>query len=111
MVLAGDKLPTVMAAITGRDPGGIPPPLYIKAWEVPSDVTVPELCLASEKVSGVNSIEGAQLIKNLWRVYPLSIESRSDLLIAGVRRYFDPPIYWPRGQYIVRYFDPGVNIS
>ena len=29
----------------------------------------------------------------------------------GVRRYFDPPIYWPRGQYIVRYFDPGVNIS
>ena len=20
---------------------------------------------------------------------------------AGVRRYFDPPIYWPRGQYIV----------
>ena len=30
---------------------------------------------------------------------------------AGVRRYFDPPIYWPRGQYIVRYFDPGVNIS
>ena len=84
MVLAGDKLPTVMAAITGRDPGGIPPPLYIKAWEVPSDVTVPELCLASEKVSGVNSIEGAQLIKNLWRVYPLSIESRSDLLIAGI---------------------------
>ena len=30
---------------------------------------------------------------------------------AGVRWYFDPPIYWPRGQYIVRYFDPGVNIS
>ena len=30
---------------------------------------------------------------------------------AGVRRYFDPPIYWPGGQYIVRYFDPGVNIS
>ena len=26
---------------------------------------------------------------------------------AAVRRYFDPPIYWPRGQYIVRYFDPG----
>ena len=30
---------------------------------------------------------------------------------AGVRRYFDPPIYWPRGQNIVWYFDPGVNIS
>ena len=30
---------------------------------------------------------------------------------GGVRRYFDPPIYWPRGQYILRYFDPGVNIS
>ena len=73
-----------MAAIISRDPAGIPPPLYIKAWEVQSDVTVPELCLDSEKVSGVNSIEGAQLIKNLWRVYPLSIESRSDLLIAGI---------------------------
>ena len=30
---------------------------------------------------------------------------------ADVRRYFDPPIYWPRGQYIVQYFDPGVIIS
>ena len=35
---------------------------------------------------------------------------------SGVRRYFDPPIYWPQGQYIVtifwppsRYFDPPPN--
>ena len=25
-------------------------------------------------------------------------------ICAGVRRW--PPIYWPRGQYIIRYFDP-----
>ena len=72
-----------MAAITGMGHAGIPP-LYFKAWEVPSDVDIPEICHAAERVSGVNTVEGAQLVKNLWRLYPLCNQSRSDLLLAGM---------------------------
>ena len=53
-------------------------------------------------------------ILSFWSTFYLKnwpIFGPDDVIDDGVRRYFDPPIYWPRGQYIVRYFDPGVNIS
>ena len=55
--------------------------------------------------------ENGQYICNSYVVWWLQHVNKYICFIAVVRRYFDPPIYWPRGQYIVRYFDPGVNIS
>ena len=43
-----------------------------------------EICLAAEKVSGPETILGAQDIRGLWRVYPLSREARNCLLINGI---------------------------
>ena len=46
-----------------------------------------------------------------WEV---SILYANEHILYRCETIFWPPppyIYWPRGQYIVRYFDPGVNIS
>ena len=54
-----------VVAITGMGHAGIPP-LYFKAWEVPSDVDILDICHAAERVSGVNTVEGAQLVKKTY---------------------------------------------
>lgn len=43
-----------------------------------------EVCLAAEKVSGSETVLGAQEIRGLWRVYPLTRAARSALLIEGI---------------------------
>ena len=43
-----------------------------------------ELCLAAERVSGAETILGAQEIRGLWRVYPLTRTARNMLLIDGI---------------------------
>ena len=48
------------------------------------DLTVLEVCLAAESVSGNNTIRGAQRIRNLWRIYAMSAETRDKLLVEGV---------------------------
>ena len=45
--------------------------------------TTAEICGAAEKTSGYESIDGAQRIGSLWRIYPRSAESRRKLLIQG----------------------------
>ena len=58
-----------------------------------------------------------QLIYMFVSLKTKSCHDANFVVTGGVRRYFDPPIYWPRGQYIVtifwppsRYFDPPPNI-
>eukprot|EP00745_Piridium_sociabile_P016071 TRINITY_DN23897_c0_g2_i3.p1 TRINITY_DN23897_c0_g2~~TRINITY_DN23897_c0_g2_i3.p1 ORF type:complete len:111 (-),score=10.63 TRINITY_DN23897_c0_g2_i3:70-402(-) len=43
------------------------------------------MCLAAERSAGPGSIIGAQLIGGLWRLYPVTKEARSALLVQGVR--------------------------
>ena len=43
-----------------------------------------ELCLAAERVGGAETIFGAQEIRGLWRVYPLTRTARNVLLIEGI---------------------------
>lgn len=42
------------------------------------------ICLAAEKISGRETIHGAQDIKGLWRIYPLTRSARDKLLIEGI---------------------------
>lgn len=43
-----------------------------------------EVCLSAEKVSGRETITGAQEIRGLWRVYPIDREARTKLLLEGM---------------------------
>lgn len=43
-----------------------------------------EICAAAERVCGYNSIEGAQRIGSLWRIYPRSRDNRQKLLLQGL---------------------------
>eukprot|EP00745_Piridium_sociabile_P022856 TRINITY_DN35649_c0_g1_i6.p1 TRINITY_DN35649_c0_g1~~TRINITY_DN35649_c0_g1_i6.p1 ORF type:complete len:168 (-),score=32.41 TRINITY_DN35649_c0_g1_i6:30-533(-) len=56
---------------------------HLPAVEV-KDFTVPGLCVAAERCSGYESMEGAQRIGGLWRLYPLSNEGRNKLLTGGI---------------------------
>ena len=42
-----------------------------------------EICAAAERVTGYNSLEGAQRIGGLWRIYPRQKEARLKLLTQG----------------------------
>ena len=64
-------------------------PVFIKTRDIPDNETnrlsVLEMCIGAEKVSGAGSILGAQTIRGLWRIYPTTKEGRTELLIKGVR--------------------------
>lgn len=67
------------------------PPVFIPCRNLPdsnnteaSQYSVRELCAASEKTSGYNSMIGAQRIGGLWRLYPKSFEHRNALLSKGI---------------------------
>lgn len=63
-------------------------PVFVKVRDLPcsesSEYTVSELCRACESVSGSGSMEGAQRIGGLWRLYPASMEARMQLLVSGI---------------------------
>lgn len=61
-------------------------PVFIKVKDMiaPQTVSVLDVCLAAEKVSGTDSVAGAQRIRGLWRVYPLTADARNKLLINGI---------------------------
>lgn len=46
--------------------------------------TTSEICAAAERQTGYNSIEGAQRIGGLWRIYPRSQDNRMKLLMEGI---------------------------
>ena len=80
-----------MASADARlNTGGTTPrvlPVFFKnsdLLEREDEVSVYEVCLAAERVSGDSTIDGAQRIRNLWRIYPLDQKARQKLLIKGL---------------------------
>jgi hypothetical protein len=69
--------------------------------------TTAEICTAAEKVCGYNSIEGAQRIGSLWRIYPRSREHRQKLLLQGLVLRGVSVTVKSRNPFLVR--EPGVN--
>ena len=66
-------------------------PVFIKRRDLPTFNSAPsdqttalDICLSAEVVSGRETVYGAQEIKGLWRIYPLSREARNKLLIEGI---------------------------
>jgi len=55
-------------------------PIYFKAKDVPDRLNTLEICLEAEKVAGEGDIDGAQLIKGLWRIYVKNEAARATLL-------------------------------
>lgn len=59
-------------------------PVFVLEKWVPEGTSVYDICLATEKVSGPGTIDGATLISGLWRVYPVSDVARIKILTNGV---------------------------
>ena len=61
-------------------------PVFIRRRSIPGEdqLTCLSMCLAAEKASGKNTILGAQEIRGLWRVYPLTENARQLLLVKGI---------------------------
>ena len=63
-------------------------PVFLRQRDLPGRHTdrydALNICLAAERVSGKETIHGAQSIKGLWRIYPLSRNARETLLLEGL---------------------------
>ena len=62
-------------------------PLFVKVRDLPQspvDYKTYELCRSCERVSGPQSMEGAQRIGGLWRLYPGNSQARLTLLLSGI---------------------------
>ena len=63
-------------------------PVFVRERDIPranvTKVSVLEVCLAAERVSGAGTIVGAQRIRFQWRIYPATREARDTLLIRGI---------------------------
>lgn len=68
--------------------GAISSPLYIKNRDIlkadKNNVTGYEICKELSKVVTERNIEGAQLIRGLWKIYVSTVESQTTLLVKGV---------------------------
>lgn len=56
------------------------PPVFIVHSDLPDGIDTVDICEAAEKVTGFGSIVGCQRIGSVWRLYPLSKESRAKLV-------------------------------
>ena len=63
-------------------------PVFLLRRDLPANDSLKydtlEICLAAEKVSGTETILGAQEIRGLWRGYPLTRTARNKLLIENL---------------------------
>ena len=63
-------------------------PLFFRRMDIASVEVTPlkcyEVCTAAERVSGEDTITGAQAMNNLWRLYPKTREARVTLLTRGI---------------------------
>ena len=82
------------------------PPVFLPVRNLPPEndmsYTVREMCSAAEKVSGFNSIIGAQRIGGLWRLYPKSFDSRSTLLFSGLELRNHSVTLFDKNPFIVK---------
>ena len=82
-----------MAAKFGTKPGAGEPvpnlPVYFKQSDVIDTgfLSVYEVCIAAEKIAGINLIDGSQIIRGLWRIYfsdKSDERTRIQLLATGI---------------------------
>ena len=73
-----------MAPGTPSSGGNPPKPLFLKEKDLPYEVPVHELCTRCELVGGKDSVEGAQVIKGLWRIFVKTEDARVLLLMEGI---------------------------
>ena len=72
-------------ATTDLNPNPTPKPLFLRARDLPfSDLKVHELCRRAEQASGVNTVEGAQLVNGLWRIFAKTDTASTTLLLEGI---------------------------
>ena len=90
-----DKLASKMAGPIGRgqqgatgQEGPTARPVFVKVRDLPEDngeeYKVSGLCIACEEVSGSITMEGAQRIGGLWKLYPSTLEARVKLLAQSI---------------------------
>ena len=78
-----------------------------------------EVCRACERVTGPRSVDGAQRIGKLWRIYPVTNTARETLLVHGFEfgnrsvslLSFNPFTVSPSGHEIVKLMIGGVALS
>ena len=62
-------------------------PLFVRSRDLPDSqdkpYTVREICSHIETVAGHGTMDGAQLIGGLWRLYPTSLQARRKILVDG----------------------------
>ena len=102
-----------MAPSGTPDTGDRVRPVYLLSKDIPGDaaIKVSELCLAAENVSGYNTIDGAQLIGALWRIYPKSSEARANLLVNGVTIHNLSITVRDKNPFLVRDTEDGTNTT
>lgn len=63
-------------------------PIFVINNQLPAfdekNFTTAEICAAAEKVTGYDSVVGAQRIGGLWRIYPKNRDVRQQLLVQGI---------------------------
>ena len=77
-------------------------PVFLKAGDLAAETDVLELCVAAERISGRETIAGAQRIRSLWRVYPLTKEVRTSLLVSGVELHGQTMVCFDKNPNIMR---------
>ena len=64
------------------------PPVYLINSNLPTFDMTPyntvEICRAAERVTGQNTIDGAEIRGLLWRIYPLTMHARCELLTSSL---------------------------
>ncbi len=78
-------------------------PVFLKDTDVlTEELTVRGLCAAAEGVAGYQSIDGAQNIRGLWRIYPKTEDARAELLLNGLTLNGIHVTLWDKNPFIVR---------
>ncbi len=88
-----------------NNPDGLPMirPVFLKeADTLEEELTVRGLCGAAESVTGYNTIDGAQNIRGLWRIYPKSEDARTELLLNGLTISGRHMTLWDKNPFILR---------
>ena len=78
-------------------------PVFLKEADILSEetLTVRGLCAAAKAVTGYNTIDGAQNIRGLWRIYPKTEDARAELLLNGLTLAGVHMSVWDKNPYIV----------
>ena len=77
-------------------------PVFLKAGDLAAETDFLELCVAAERISGRETVAGAQRIRCLWRIYPLTREARTSFLVSGVELHGQTLVCFDKNPYILR---------